>query len=171
MTEIKELPFQYLGQPKHIARGMDADIFEIQRKDAGEAILKILREDSYPLRRMHTKGSLVEKAAAMQRDFRILQEYYGERIADTSFLVAKNTQGKPCIVIYQKKIYGKTIKQLQQQGQISPVLDREWIKIEAIQAKLRRDPRLSHYPQDAFELSYEGNIIVEPQGSTKIIDW
>ena len=106
--------------------------------------------------------------------FEVLREYLGDYLPNTSYIIGKNKNDKPTVQIVQPCIEGKTWYETQRAGEITEDMLQQLLDIKNQIDKAAGDPRLDDIREAyrIFEAYGEPrNIIIQPDGKLKVIDW
>ena len=173
----EELPLKHIGKPKRIGRGAETEVFKFKPEKGKEYVYK----EVFPwaANRYHGK-SLEKKALDMKRVYDVLKKHYGDKVADTHFIVAKNKDGDPCIMKIQEKLQGPRLLELREkdprykkaQEQRQEMRD----DLSKVALKIKKDPGLKDYSAGEGgdfinDVDASVNIIVDEKGDITAVDW
>lgn len=143
--------------------GTSADVFEFEPEKDKQYVYKELRPVSNHIE-LSPGLSLEEKASFMNKVYNILREYYGDSIAKTFYIVAKDRFKRKIIMIIQEKIDGIPWANLDKHGPVYLKALEQRKKIIDMADKIENDPRFNKFnvwKVDLSEIWYEENTIVD----------
>lgn len=147
----KELPFKHIEEPKKFARqGTVSDVFAFKPEKDKNYFYKEIPDRSL---QFYPGKTLEEKTASMKVVYEALKDYYGDRIADTYFIVGKNKEDKPSIMKIQEEIEGDRLDELKRTD--NPKFNKLWQQmvkmyedIPRVTDKIMENPRFVDFKKE-----------------------
>jgi len=195
------LPFKTTGEPKRIAVSISGtEVFGFTPEEGKEYVYKEIRPNSRVFG-WYFGETLEETASLMKKASDILERHLGEYIVPAHFMIAENRDGRPCIMVAQEKVKGKTVDALIEERlpkglsaaemqdlkeslyQVSSDIIRQRTEIKRRLEEAERDPdliklfrakKLVSWREGGFftpEVMYRTNQIVDENGHVRIVDW
>lgn len=171
---------KHIKEPKYLDRGAETEVFKFKPEKGKDYVYKEVRNNSYVMSFYHGE-SLKEKAFDMKRVYDILKKHYGDRVADTYFIVGKNKEGEPCIMKIQEEIKGTRLLGLKESD---PRYKGAWEQAQEIRDNLSKvaleiteDPGFKgHYPINEAkdlvnDIDTSINLFVDEEGKITAMDW
>lgn len=122
----------------------------------------------------------VEVARASNEFYRLIKKHFGDRVVDTSYLVARDRAGVPTVVAVQPKIEGKNLQDVVNEGDghVAVAMGNKLLEFEKTLEEVIADPDWKKLPERAQEyFSYSArelnhdNVIQTPDGRYVLIDF
>jgi len=172
MVENQELPLTKVTRITPLAsNGTSSDVFSVDLRLKGnlkDYVWKEVREDSWLLD-VYEGRNLEQKAAQMQRVYKLYKRYLGDHLAMTHFIVAKNKRNIPTIVAIQKKVVGRPFA-------LNEKTQSKSKEIVRIFGQIRCDPEFQALPEKVRRSAYDcgvgdENLIINENDDLVIVDW
>jgi hypothetical protein len=175
----REAPFRMASEPKKVERDQgtkpNADVFEFESEQGDAYIYKELRQGARAWE-LHYGDTPEAKVRIMKRVYETVKQYLGDYAIDTNFVIGKDKDGEPTIIIAQKKVPGVRFDKLPEDDPRYKKAHEQFQDLENRVAQLGRDQLFTRYPYTKLRLETADaanpiNIIVDEQGNIKIVDW
>lgn len=166
----KELPLKHIEEPKKLTEGSTSEVFEFKPEKGKEYVFKEIRERSW-LKENYPEETLEKKASAMKKVYDVFREYYGNKIVKTNYIVAKNKEGRPCIMVVQEKVKGTRLDKLSPNNPRCQKAWKQLAKINEMIPSVEKDPRLANLKVGSYEIVCSINVFVDKKGNITIVDW
>lgn len=169
---MNRLPFRNESeQPLNVPESAQSTLYEFTDSETGDVWV---RKELKLLPKEWEKRDAQTIAHDKQRLYALLQEYLGEYLPETHYVVAADEDGRPRVEIVQKKIMGRTYADAERGGGFKPeYYDARKDIMKKVQAMLK-DERAEEIPQAAMAceaFAVPENIVIDENGKVWVVDW
>lgn len=181
----KELPFRTTGETLPLGEGTCTDVFGFTPEKGKEYLYKELRPKARVLKQYRGE-TLEETAALMRKAYGVLKRHCGDDIVPTHYLIAKNKEGDPCIMLVQERVRGERVYELQrrlrsEKKALPREVQRQIDDIYSRAEEAGKDPELIALVEKGKiyipawglfgEVRWGKNLIVDKHGRVRVVDW
>ena len=141
----EELPLKHMEEPEVFAAGTESVIFKFKPEKGKDYVYKEVGKYARAVTGKYHGQNLEQKVASMKKVYDILKEYYGDKIADTHYIIGEKQRGEPRAMIIQEKIEGISWASMSYEDRERSKVWKQIKEIEKIVPEVLEDPRMAKY--------------------------